>query len=264
MVSGIYPFKIGEFQCTVISDGSLAVPTPDMMDKRPFNPFDPDSGKSTDITWMFTEVNCLFIQKGKRKILVETGCGNGMQSTAGKLLENLNLIGIQSPDIDTVLFTHAHADHIGGNVDEKGNLIFANARYMMHRKEWEHWFPQIQDKNIEEKTSLGVARQNLLPIRNRVALFDDNAELMQGIRSIATPGHTPGSVVYMVSSGKDRLYVTGDLMHLETDVGKAAKILPGLAEPGAIVFAGHFKFPGLGHFTKKRNKLFWQPITPAG
>jgi hypothetical protein len=67
----------------------------------------------------------------------------------------------------------------------------------------------------------------------------------------------------MVLSGKDRLYVTGDLMHLETDVGKAAKILPGLAEPGAIVFAGHFKFPGLGIFTKKGNKLFWQPVIMA-
>jgi glyoxylase-like metal-dependent hydrolase (beta-lactamase superfamily II) len=263
MVSGIYPFKLGEFQCTVISDGSLAVPTPDMMNKRPFNPFDPDSGKSTDITWMFSEVNCLLIQKGKRKILVETGCGKAMQSTAGKLLENLNLMGIQSQDIDTVLFTHAHADHIGGNVDEKGKLIFANARYMMHRKEWEHWLPQIQDKNIEEKTSLGIARKNLLPIHDRLDLFGDNAELMQGIKGIATPGHTPGSVVYMVSSGKDRLYVTGDLMHLETDVGKAAKILPGLAEPGAIVFAGHFKFPGLGIFTKKGNKLFWQPVIMA-
>ena len=260
MVNGIYSFKIGEFQSTVISDGALAVPTPDMMNKRPFNPFDPDSGKSTDITWMFTEVYCLLIQKGKRKILVETGCGNGMQSTAGKLLANLNLIGIQRQDIGTVLFTHAHADHIGGNTDENGNLIFANARYMMHRKEWEHWFPQIQDKNIEEKSSLGIARKNLLPIQERLDLFGDNTEIIPGIKSLATPGHTPGSVVFEISSAKDRLYVTGDLMHLETDVGKAAKTLPGLAEPGAIVFAGHFKFPGLGIFTKKGNKLFWQPI----
>ena len=263
MVSSIYPFKIGEFQCTVISDGSLAVPTPDMMNKRPFNPFDPDSGKSTDITWMFTEVNCLLIRTGKRKILVETGCGNGMQATAGKLLENLKLLGIQSSDIDTVLFTHAHADHIGGNADAKGKLTFANARYMMLRKEWEHWLPQIQDGAIEARSSLGVARQNLLPIRDRLDLFEDNAEILQGIKGIATPGHTPGSVVYMVSSGKDRLYVTGDLMHLETDVEKAVNILPGLAEPGAIVFAGHFKFPGLGSIAKKRGKMLWQPVIVA-
>jgi glyoxylase-like metal-dependent hydrolase (beta-lactamase superfamily II) len=175
----------------------------------------------------------------------------------------LNLIGIQSPDIDTVLFTHAHADHIGGNVDEKGNLIFANARYMMHRKEWEHWFPQIQDKNIEEKTSLGIARKNLLPIQDRLDLFGDNVEIIPGIKSLATPGHTPGSVVFEISAAKDRLYVTGDLMHLETDVGKAAKTLPGLAEPGAIVFAGHFKFPGLGSIAKKRGKILWQPVIMA-
>ena len=263
MVNGIYPFRIGEFQCTIISDGSLAVPAPEMINKRPFNPFDPDSGKATDITWMFTEVNCLLIQTVKRKILVETGCGSGMQSTAGKLLEKLNLIGIQSSDIDTVIFTHAHADHIGGNIDAKGKLTFANARYMMHRKEWEYWLPQIQDEAIEAKSSLGVARKNLLPIRDRLDLFGDDAEIIPGIKCIATPGHTPGSVVFVISSSNERLYCTGDLMHRKADVAEAVKIVPGLVEAGAIVFAGHFKFPGLGHITKKRGKILWQPIDAA-
>jgi glyoxylase-like metal-dependent hydrolase (beta-lactamase superfamily II) len=263
MVKGIYPFRIGEFQCTIISDGSLAVPAPEMINKRPFNPFDPDSGKATDITWMFTEVNCLLIQTGNRKILVETGCGSGMQSTAGKLLEKLNLIGIRSSDIDTVIFTHAHADHIGGNTDAKGKLTFANARYMMHRKEWEYWLPQIQDEAIEAKSSLGVARKNLLPIRDRLDLFGDDAEIIPGIIVLATPGHTPGSVVFMISSSNERVYCTGDLMHLETDVAEAVKIIPGLAEPGNLVFAGHFKFPGLGYITKLRVKMLWQTINMA-
>ena len=263
MVSGICPFNIGEFQCTVISDGSLAVPTPEMMNKRPFNPFDPDSGKSTDIEWMFTEVNCLLIRTGKRKILVETGCGSGMQSTAGKLLENLKSAGIQSSDIDTVLFTHAHADHIGGNVDAKGKLVFTNARYMMHRKEWEYWIPQIQDEAIEAKSSLGIARKNLLPIQDLLDLFGDDTEIIPGIKCLATTGHTPGSVAFAISSAEQKLYCIGDLMHRETDIEKAVKILSGLAEPGAIIFAGHFKFPGLGYVTKKRNRLQWQPIAVA-
>ena len=263
MVNGIYPFKIGDFQCMIISDGSLAVPAPEMANKRPFNPFDPDSGKSTDIEWMFSEVNCLLIQAGKRKILVETGCGSGMQSTAGKLVENMGFAGIQSSEIDTVLFTHAHADHIGGNVDAEGKPIFARARYMMHRKEWEYWIPQLQNETIEAKSMLGVAKKNLLPIRDRIDLFDDNAEIIPGIKCIATPGHTPGSVVFLISSAKDRLYCTGDLMHRETDVEEAVKTLPELTEPGVIVFAGHFKFPGLGSITKKRGKMLWQPISAA-
>lgn len=247
----------------VISDGFLAVPTPEMMDKRPFNPFDPESGKSTDITWMVTEVNCLLIQAGKRNILVETGCGSGMQSTAGKLLENLKSAGIQSPDIDTVIFTHAHADHIGGNTDAAGRPTFSKARYMMHKKEWEYWIPQIQDESIEPKSTLGIARKNLLPIRNRLDLFGDDAEIIPGIKCIATPGHTPGSVVFVISSAEQQLYCIGDLMHRETDIEKAVKILPGLAKPRAIIFAGHFKFPGLGLLTKKRNQLLWQPINMA-
>ena len=121
---------------------------------------------------------------------------------------------------------------------------------------------------------LGIAKWNLLLIRDKVDLLGDDTEVVPGIKCVATPGHTPGSVIFMISSARDQLCCIGDLIHFEQDVigtpllgifdgtEEAIKnrILAGLAESGALVFACHLKFPGLGHVTKKDNRLGWQPI----
>ena len=261
MINASYPFKIGEFECVVISDGSITVPTPEyVMNQR--------AGISTEVEWMFPDINCLLIRAGVYKVLVETGCGSGMESTPGKLFENLNTAGIESSEIDKVIFTHAHRDHIGGNVDAGGRPAFVNARYMMHRKEWEYWMDKLRTEKIDAKRefddgmkeNLLAVKRNMLPIRDRVDLLRDDMEVVPGIKYIATPGHTPGSIVFVISSGVDRLWCIGDLMHRELDIEEGVRILPGLAESGALVFACHFKFPGLGKIIKKGNRLVWQPV----
>jgi len=115
-----YPFKVGVFDCLAVSDGIITVP--DMVTPKPFNPADPASGLPMDMI-------CLVIRAGKRTMLVDTGSGRWMGPGSGRLLENLGAAGIRPGDIDTVIITHAHGDHIGANVHDDGRPVFAHARY---------------------------------------------------------------------------------------------------------------------------------------
>src|SRR3972149_7150193 len=113
MAEGSFGFRLGEFDCLVVSDGFLTV-GPGKMD-----------------------ISCLLIKTGQRKILIDTGCGGmSAQTKAGKLLQNLQAEGVSAAEIDMVVHTHAHSDHIGGNAAEHAKRGLPDARPLIHQKEW--------------------------------------------------------------------------------------------------------------------------------
>jgi len=268
MAANTYPFKIGQFECLAVSDGIITVP--DMLTPRPFDPADPKTGLAMDVT-------CLVIKAAKRQILVDTGSGRWMGPSSGKLLENLGTAGIRPSDIDTVIITHAHGDHIGANVDGDGKPVFVKARYVMHRTEWTHWMARLEGEEGSPKGMLSITRQNLPPISDRLELVEDKATILPGLECLLTPGHTPGGMMLMLSSGKDGLCCIGDLIHHETElvrpdvfaifdvdqdeaVAVRRRILPELADSGILIFSCHFAFPGLGHIVRDGDRLSWRPI----
>ena len=197
----IYPFKIGDFECLSISDGTIIVP--DTVTPRPFNPADPKSG-------LVMDTNCLLIQAGRRKILVDTGCGKWFGEKSGKLVANLNAAGISTSEVDTVVITHAHGDHIGANADSEGKPVFGNARYIFHRDEWQYWTEKLKATADGPNDSLSMTRHNLLSIRDRVDLIEDKATIVPGIETALVPGHTPGHVAFY--SAQAHSVFTGDAL----------------------------------------------------
>jgi glyoxylase-like metal-dependent hydrolase (beta-lactamase superfamily II) len=225
---------------------------------------------------------CLFVDTGERRVLVETGA-DGLDPNTGKLLQNLKDEGITHEDIDTVILTHGHPDHIGGNIDSEGRRAFPNARYVMGRREWDFWTSGEAERKYDEHAGevlFTVEKKNLPPIKRSLDLVVHETDITPGIAIVKAPGHTPGHIALMIASKNDRLlYLSDVFLHpiqierpdwhsaIDLDPQKLEatrhKLLNRAVTDNALVLAFHFPFPGLGHIVRRKEKWEWRPIETA-
>jgi glyoxylase-like metal-dependent hydrolase (beta-lactamase superfamily II) len=257
MTETAFHYDIGKYRCIVCKDGYL------------INQDTKEQEKS--------ELSCLFIDTGDHKILIDTGCGDVFQpDTTGRLVKNLEGEGIGCGDIDTIIFTHGHIDHAGGSFSPDGKPVFPNAMYVAAQEEWDYWEAGPGDNELQNMF-FGPARKNLLPIREKFELVEDNTEILHGIKLNLAPGHTPGNMVIEISSEKKKLFCIGDIIHspqefinpaylaiFDVEPGQAlttrSKAFIEAANSGVLVFACHLPFPGLGHIVRKKGVLSWEPL----
>jgi glyoxylase-like metal-dependent hydrolase (beta-lactamase superfamily II) len=294
--TGSFRFEIGDFQCTSVSDGALNYPIESFFSDAPVEHVE-EALRERDLptAQVTTPYTCLFIDTGEHRVLVDTGAGDFLgahaaetfpgldhsTSVTGLLLENLRAAGIEPSDIDTVVITHAHPDHVGGTLDEAGRLVFGEARYFISQDEWDFWTSDA----VTAKASavmVDTARRNLEPLEDRVTLVEDASEIVPGVQVIAAFGHTPGHIALSIASGGEQLLHVSDAvlypLHLEhpewtpvfdilPEQAAASKrrIFDLAAEEEALVFAHHFPpFPNLGHVRKQEQGWRWQPIETQG
>ena len=282
-------FRHGAFNCTVVSDGILEMGA--ARDNFPNADVAELDGLLTQHYLSVDNVrlnqNLLIVDTGDKKILFDTGVGiNADLGRAtfgpgtGRAIPNMRAAGIDPDQIDIVAITHAHPDHCWGLVDDDGNKLYPNAVVAISTTDFEYWTDLSKvDTAVNEhmKDHFRGAHRNLMPYRDQMVLLDDGAELVPGITAIATPGHSPGHLVYEITSGDHTMICWGDLCHhqvlllkrpqwsFQFDNDKPAataqrvRIYDFVDTRRHAVFAYHFPFPGLGHLVRDGDVYTWLP-----
>lgn len=278
---GWYRVMLGDFELTVVSDGTIDLPVDQLLTNT--QPEEADELLEHEFlkSPLETSVNTFLINTGTKLLLVDTGAGNLFGPTVGKFLVNLNAAGYKPDQIDDIFITHLHPDHIGG-LTANGQRIFVNAIVHIDRHDSAHW---LSKKNLasapdEAKSSFEGAINALKPYidASKVEPFEAaSQQLVPGIRAIAAHGHTPGHTIYAIESKGQKLVLWGDLLHVaavqfpkpsvtiqfdtDSNAARAAreKALADAVKGGYWVGVAHVSFPGIGHVRAEGDGFAWVP-----
>ena len=279
-----YRFKLGNAQATVVSDGILPLGDPSGTflgtSKEEIGKMLTDNFLSPSNVVL--EQNILVLNTGDRVVLFDTGMGASQMfgPTPGKMVANLKAAGIDPKDIDAVVATHAHCDHVWGIMADDGSRIFPNAQIYISQADFDYWTDEAKLAVKEPafmKPFVEGARKNLLPNRDRIVFIKDGQEFLPGIQAISAPGHTVGHTIFMLTSAGKTLALIGDLTHhqvlllekpriefaFDTDpkqsAGTRVRFLDMLAANRIPLLAYHFPWPGIGHVAKQAEGFRYYP-----
>jgi glyoxylase-like metal-dependent hydrolase (beta-lactamase superfamily II) len=277
MSSDYFRFQIGSLECVALYDGFHNHKLQNMVTNAPRSEVEAALvAQGLPTQFIMTPYTSLLINTGVHRVLVDTGGGEVLETT-GNLPNNLLKAGIEPESIDSIILTHAHPDHVGGLLDEKGELVFSRATYYLCKMEWNFWFSK--DADIHPGGWMpDFARRKLMPVKAKTVLIELEGEILPGVKVLFSPGHTPGHMVVSFSSQNECLFYTGDValhpIHLshpgwipvfdlfpETAATSRRSIFDLTAKTGCWVMGQQFPpFPSLGHVRKKENGWEWIPI----
>jgi glyoxylase-like metal-dependent hydrolase (beta-lactamase superfamily II) len=220
-----------------------------------------------------------------RTILVDTGVGNHKDRPYSPVwsrldtgfLDNLAAAGVRPEDVDLVINTHLHVDHVGWNTRLDGRAwvpTFPNATYLMPRRDFDFWNPVNEHKPVIGRGNQNVFEDSVAPIHEAglAQLWDGTYRIDANLRLDLAPGHTPGSSVLTLESGTDRALFVGDLVHtalqvVEPDTNSCfcedpaesrvtrRRVLGRAAEDNALVFPAHFGGHGAAEIVRDGSKF---------
>ncbi|MEM8796410.1 MAG: MBL fold metallo-hydrolase [Pseudomonadota bacterium] len=239
--------------------------------------------RSAGLTDEFVPIDFAFtVVKSKGKtILIDAGTGGQLAPTAGQAKAGLKAAGINNEDVDLILISHMHPDHIFGLMEKETNAqVFSNAEIMVGESEYKFWTDPATINKVPERRKPLINRiQATFPTWKNVTLFKDNATVADGIQAHPTPGHSPGHTAFHVSSGNDQTMIIGDAIIVpalflanidwqlvfDADKDLATKTRKSLLDrviADNMTIAGyHFGFPNSGKLTKDGKSYVFNPAT---
>jgi len=281
-VPGYYRMALGNFEVTALYDGPID------LDQKLLK-----SIATRDIQRLLarqflkgpkvqTAVNAYLINTGSKLILVDAGAAKLFGPELGNIVNNLKAAGYTPEQVDTVLVTHLHGDHVNGLVTPEGQRVFTNAEVWSAKADNDFWLSEeIAAKAPKDfQAFFKMSRDAAAPYlaAGKWKTFESDRELIPGISSVDTHGHTPGHASYLLQSGDQRLMILGDLVHnhavqfarpevaieFDNDAKQAVitrKRIFALATKEKLLVAGmHLPFPGIGHVRKEQKGFAWVPV----
>jgi glyoxylase-like metal-dependent hydrolase (beta-lactamase superfamily II) len=278
-----YRFMLGKAECTIVSDGQLPLGDPNASFK---NISTDEIKRQLQDNFLPTqdavlEQNILVMNTGDRVVLFDTGMGQDQLfgPSTGQLQATIHQAGIDPASVDAVVMSHAHIDHCGGLIGADGKPNFPNAEYYLAESDFKYWTDDsvIPADYPARPHFLAQARNNLLPLQEKIHFFRDHEEFLPGITALSAPGHTVGHTIFMINNDGKQLCYVGDLAHhpvlllerpltqfaFDTDPAQSAqsrvRMLTMLAANRVPLLAYHFAWPGIGHVSKAGDGFHYHP-----
>ncbi|MEM9635676.1 MAG: MBL fold metallo-hydrolase [Pseudomonadota bacterium] len=269
-LAGALRYKVGDFEVTALLDGYLDV-TPEVV----VGYEEAEGQRLRDVALiegnaLRIPVNAYLVNTGERLVLVDAGTSDALGPTMGRLPSALAAAGVTADQIDAVLITHMHPDHLFGAVDGDGKPVFKNAELILPEVDNAFWYDDAAMNGAPEQFKpffLG-ARRAAEAYKGKQTLFSGDKEILPGVSAMALPGHTPGHSGYVFDSNGETLVIAGDIIHMtvyqferpdwgigfDIDAPTAAATRKKFFDQAAsdkLFFAGaHIPFPGMGRVVK--------------
>lgn len=277
-VPGIQRRKFGEIVVTALNDGYIMLPV---------EAVNGISAEETDALFraagrrppFATAINAYLVETPTHKVLVDVGCGRFMGPLLGKLPRNLRAAGVKPEQIDLVVVTHMHIDHVAGLLTDSDTRQYPNARIMIAAQELAYW------TNLDNRPSSPPSTQDTFDVVARmmtayaqnIETFTGAPEIVPGITAVPLNGHTPGHTGYAIGRNQPELIVWGDVVHapelqfkrpeltviFDVEPAKAATSRQGIIERAIeeeMMIAGmHIPFPGFIRASRRNDAYEFYP-----
>ena len=273
-------YKVGGFEVTIINDGAIQIPGP--------HPIFGQNTTNDDVKALAAANNLpgdkmeigfspVVVNTGEKLVLFDSGNGGARRPKAGMLSRALGSAGYSTDQVDLVVLTHFHPDHIGGLMED-GKPTFTNAQYAAHENEFNFWTHDDRMSGGTERVAKLTA-SNVKPLAEKITMIKDGTAVTGGITAMAAHGHTPGHTVYNVESNGSRLLLGGDFCnhyvvslqrpnwHVRFDMDKEGAVatrkkLLDMIAADKIPFTGyHMPFPAVGYVEKAGGSYRYVPAS---
>jgi glyoxylase-like metal-dependent hydrolase (beta-lactamase superfamily II) len=288
-----HTLKVGDITVTALSDGVQPCDQRLLFPQTPLSLWDkyrarfPEAFTQVEVkgekqTWFFTNIGVFAFHSRDKTVIADTGNGPDILMfgfpVKEELMRDMAAKGVDPAAVDTVFLTHLHGDHVGWNLQRDGGRVrptFPKAKYAFGKADWEHFNkPDIMAGRAGE-----TMRRSVLPLAEFgvLDLLEGERELAPGVTAIPSPGHTPGHMSLLISSGNERALLLGDLIgspmqvtetdefynpDTDVDMGRASRrrMIDMAERDGMYVLASHLPKPGWGRLIRFQGRRYWQAL----
>ncbi|MFC4173215.1 MBL fold metallo-hydrolase [Microvirga sp. GCM10011540] len=279
---GFYRYKVGDIEVTAINDGFARRPLEGFVRNAELSQVKEAMREAflPEEALPITFTTLVLRRDGGGLTLIDTGNGDSGAPTSGFWMENFRAAGFEPSQVENVVISHFHGDHINGLRLKDGTAVFPRAEVMVPAAEWAFWMDDARMNQAPEgmKGAFQNVRRVFGPIANDVKRYEADKEIVPGLTSVAAYGHTPGHTAYMLSSGPGKLMVMSDITNhpalfvrhpdwaavFDMDADQARqtrhRMLDMAASERAQVAFYHAPFPATGHIAKEGNGFRFVPV----
>lgn len=294
---------VGNVEIMSLSDGHIQFPPSDFFPSIEPNEWEPYKEMLTPEGRLNLNMASFLMRSGGKTVLVDTGLGGDSSTfdfaSSGKLMNDFKAKGVSPDEIDIVMITHLHRDHVGWNISyglpsevstgggadtrvgeqssfsERVELTptFPNARYFVPEADW------VRFKRLARNDDFAYIREQVLPLEDLgiLELFEGEVTLTPELTTLPTPGHTPGHTSVLITSDGQKAIVAGDATHVpaqaqephwspraDSDPKLSAEsrnnIMDRMEQDHGLLICGHYPYPGFGKLLRVEGRRYWQAI----